>query len=54
MKQMIREKPALRRRTTDCKLLRAKGQSEQSQIIAGLTQGSSRTFVEFWLSSDRI
>jgi len=28
-------------------MLRAKGQSDESQIIAGLTQGSPRTFVEF-------
>jgi hypothetical protein len=28
-------------------MLRAKGQSDESQIIAGLTQGSPRAFVEF-------
>lgn len=47
IKQIIRENPALRRLYYRLRMLRAKGQSDESQIIAGLTRSSPRTFVEF-------
>ena len=47
MKQLIRENSALRRLYYRVQMLGAKGQSDESQIIAKLTTGSPRTFVEF-------
>jgi hypothetical protein len=47
MKRLIRENSALRRLYYRLQMLRAKGQSDESQIIAELTRGSPRTFVEF-------
>jgi hypothetical protein len=47
MKRIIKENTALRRLYYRLQMLRAKGQSDESQIIADLTRDSPRTFVEF-------
>jgi hypothetical protein len=47
MRQMIKENTALRRMYYRLQMLRAKGQSDESQIIADLAKDAPRTFVEF-------
>jgi len=47
MRQIIRENTALRRLYYRMQLLRAKGQSDESRIIADLAKDAPRTFVEF-------
>jgi hypothetical protein len=47
MRDIIRKNAALRRLYYRLRMLRAKGQSDEGQIIAGLARDSPRTFVEF-------
>lgn len=47
MRQMIRENTALRRLYYRLQMRRAKGQSDEGQIIANLAMNAPRTFVEF-------
>lgn len=47
MRQMVRENQALRRLYYRMKILRAKGQSDETQIIERLSANAPKTFVEF-------
>lgn len=47
MRQMIKENSVLRRAYYRLQMLRAKGQSDETQIIERLTTKAPRTFVEF-------
>jgi hypothetical protein len=47
MRQIVRQNAALRRFYYRLKLLRAKGQSNEAQIIDRLSAGAPKTFVEF-------
>ena len=47
MKQLIRQNTALRRLYYRLKLLRSKGQSNESRILSDLANDAPRTFVEF-------
>jgi hypothetical protein len=47
MRQLIRENTALRRLYYRLKLLRSKGQSNESRILSNLAKDAPRTFIEF-------
>jgi hypothetical protein len=47
MRQMIKKNTTLRRLYYRAQMLRAKGQSDEGKIIAGLTRDVPRTFIEF-------
>jgi hypothetical protein len=47
MRQMIKENTTLRRLYYRLQMARSKGQSDEGRIIADLTKGAPRTFVEF-------
>src|ERR1700758_2384054 len=47
MKQKIKENTTLRRLYYRLQMARAKGQSDESQIVSDLAKNAPRTFVEF-------
>jgi hypothetical protein len=47
MRQMIKENATIRRLYYRLQMARSKGQPDESRIIADLTKGVPRTFVEF-------
>jgi hypothetical protein len=47
MRQLLKQNTALRRLYYRLQMARAKGQSDEAEIIARLTETAPRTFVEF-------